>query len=252
MARIIRKGISLEQEYFGYQTQIKQKGILALGLLGGGILLGLIAMLAELGVLLVLAIVPSIIAIVLFASVAPLKSKMDILQSGIEGENITNSYIALLPETYTAFRNLRVAYAGKSSEIDTFIIGPTGAFVVETKHLNGTIYGTANDAYWTQYKVGRAGTPYTKTFYSPVKQVNTHVYRIANYLREHGIRTYVNSAVYFSNNTTAVQISGTDPRTPVFSASNNGANHLLHHILNHPQQVSPEECKQIITLLQNT
>jgi hypothetical protein len=155
----------------------------------------------------------------------------------------------MLPETYTVFRNLTVFYKDKSSEIDILVIGPTGVFVIETKNLNGHIYGNINDTRWTQRKVGRGGTPYSKTFYSPIKQVNTHVYRIANYLKEKGIRKYINPIVYFSNINTVVEISEFDEKTPIFYARNDGANQMLLHILNNKQQISQDLCEKIKDLL---
>jgi len=251
MAKIIKKGNDLEKEFVLYQNQIKQKGLYALLFFFISIISSAVCALTNQIRLLILPFILWIITIIFIKTAVTVKQKMNILQSGIEGEYLTNSQISSLPETYTAFRNLTVTYNHKSSELDTLIIGPTGVFVVETKNLNGTITGNISEHNWIQHKIGRAGTPYSKTFYSPVKQVNTHIYRIANFLKENGIRTYINAIVYFSNIDTTVSISGSDEKTHIFFAKNDGANQMLQHILNNNQQLSEADCNKIIDLLNN-
>lgn len=252
VAKIIRKSRSLEEKRSTYQNQMKKKSMLAVSLFAVSIVSGAFLLYYNRMLMLCVPLLLGLLAVGLLASIISLENEIDILEAGIEGENSANGYMAMLPESYTIFRNLTIHHQEKSSEIDTLVVGPTGIFVIEIKHLNGHILGDISDPHWAQHKVGRAGTPYTKMFYSPVKQVNTHVYRTANYLRENGIRTHIDAIVYFSNTDTTAEILGDDGKTALFFASDDGADRMLHHILNNHQQLSQTECNKIINLLQNT
>ena len=177
--------------------------------------------------------------------------KANALYAGIVGENITADLIRTLPECYCGFQNLKITVDGKTSELDMVVVGPTGVFVIETKNLNGTIVGNYNNTQWSQKKVGRQGTAYAKTFYNPIKQVGTHVYRLAKFLESNGIHTYVNSMVYFSNPDTVIQLFGEPTKTPVFSALKNSEKEIAQHITNREQSIANEQVIQIATLLNN-
>ena len=178
-----------------------------------------------------------------------MKQKADSYKSGVDGENATAQIIASLPDTYTGFQNIRITFEGKTSELDMVVVGPTGVFVIETKNMNGTIVGNYDNPQWVQKKVGQQGTPYSKNFYNPIKQVGTHVYRLANYLRNNGCAVHVNDMVYFSNPDTAVQLLGTQPKTPVFTALGNSAREICDYILENEQQISENVVCQICELL---
>lgn len=64
---------------------------------------------------------------------------------------------------------------GKTSQIDHVVIRPNGFFVIETKNYSGRIYGSEKQLEWTQ--VLRYGKVKNK-LYNPLKQNNTHLYRI--------------------------------------------------------------------------
>lgn len=243
MAKIIRKGRNLEDEYLRCRAKARKRKILAILILAGSVAGGMLAL--PVGLLL------GLVAIGIMVSVVPLNEEMNILAVGIEGENLANRCIACLPESYTAFRNMNVSYQGKISETDTIVVGPTGIFVVEIKNLKGSIYGDANTMRWVQRKIGRAGTPYSKVFYNPIKQVNTHVYRVANRLRENGVHVYVNAVVFFSNVNAFNEITTTAEKTPVFFARDDGANQMLHFIISNNQRLSKEEVDKIIRAFQN-
>ena len=247
MARIIRKGRDLEREYNACKKIIKNRLLIA-----GGILCVAFAVFAvlvwteKLNLLPVLPVAFGVAEAGFLLSIAPLKSKLDILKAGIMGEEAANGCVKMLPDSYTAFRNLTVFYEGRKSELDFLIVGPTGLFVVEVKNLNGSVRGRIDDKNWVLHKVGRGGTPYSKTFYNPVKQVNTHVYRTANCLRRNGVQEYVSAAVYFSNADSPVSVVGADPKTPVFSAEDGGARKMLEHIVRNDRRLTQEDCKRIV------
>lgn len=175
--------------------------------------------------------------------------KASALHSGIAGEETTADIIRSLPDYYCGFQNVRVAYDGKMSEIDMVVVGPTGVFIIETKNMNGTVVGNFDNPQWTQRKIGQQGTPYSRNFYNPIKQVRTHVYRLANYIRSNGVNVHIESMVYFSNPDTAIQLVGTPSDTPVFSALANSSYDICAYITNRPQILGGEQIRRIVNLL---
>jgi len=177
------------------------------------------------------------------------RQQATIVRTGITGEKATAVLLRSLPDEYCGFQNLTVTHDGKTSEMDLVIVGPTGVFIVETKNMNGTIVGNYDGKHWTQEKVGRGGTPYSRSFYSPIKQVSTHVYRLANYLKSKGLPVWVSSAVYFANPDSEVCLSGVPDKTPVFSAAVHGASEICTYITSGKRQCSKEQVSRIIALL---
>ena len=251
MARIIKKGRDLERDYQTCQKRVNGRNVVALICFVAAVLSALFMMKMNLYKGMVIPFALGAAAVVSLLSAAPYVQEMNILSAGIAGENEASRCLSMLPDSYTVFRNLTVSYQGKSSEIDTVVVGPAGIFVVEIKNLNGTIFGRVEDQQWRQEKVGRGGTLYGKDFYSPVKQVGTHVFRLAKYLQERGLRNYVNACVYFSNPLATVYVTGTDGKTAVFSAAAGGAHALLMH-LSQPQaqMIAPADCQRIVQILE--
>lgn len=177
-----------------------------------------------------------------------MRKKAEIYRVGLAGEEAAARLVSRLPDSYCAFQNLKITFEGNESELDLVVVGPTGIFVIENKNMNGYIVGHAEAYQWVQNKVGQGGTPYSKQFHSPIKQVGTHVYRLANVLRQNRINTYVEAAVYFSNNETAVQITG-ESKTPVFAASADGGNGVLSYITNRPMIMNHDLVMRTVNFL---
>ena len=175
--------------------------------------------------------------------------KANSYKAGVEGEAATASIVASLPQSFVGIMNLDIVYEGKSSELDLVIVGPTGVYIVETKNMNGTIVGHVDNPQWVQKKIGQKGTPYSKNFYSPVKQVGTHVYRLAHLLRDNRFNVHVNSFVYFANPDAVVQIVGQNPNIPVLNSIANGGSDILRLITNQPQCLSNEQVNGIVSFL---
>lgn len=176
-------------------------------------------------------------------------SKAVACKRGIEGEEITAGIVSSLPEGYVGIQNLIISYQGKSSEPDMVVVGTTGVFIIETKNMGGTIYGNYDSPMWTQKKVGSQGTPYSKNFHSPIRQVNTHTFRLANLLRSNGFSVYVRDMVFFANPETVLQLIGQAPKTPVFSASMNSPTELTDCIRAGDRVLTDAECAGIVAFL---
>ena len=173
----------------------------------------------------------------------------NIRRAGQLGETATADFIAQFPDSFSGFQNLKVTYDGKTSEMDMVVVGPTGVFIIEAKNHNGHIQGSFESHDWMQYKTGRAGGQYSKSFYSPVKQVGTHVYRLAHYLRSNGQNVHVDAMVFFTNPAATVEVFGTPGNIPVY-AGQTGANLIARQIISGKPVLTPQGVENICRLLQ--
>ena len=83
---------------------------------------------------------------------------------------------------------------GKTSQIDHIFINSNGVFVIETKNLSGTIYGSENQKTWTQvFNYGKQ----KYHFYNPIMQNQTHIRRLKEAT---GTELPIWSIVVFANN----------------------------------------------------
>lgn len=191
--------------------------------------------------------IPFIISSVLFKKYS---GRVSILSSGLEGENKTNAIFEKLSDDYYVLSDLNVKVGNKTSQIDNIVVGSNGIFVIETKNLNGLIEGNEDDKEIVQHKVGIKGGKYSKTFYNPIKQVSTHVYRVSEVLKRYNLNKWVQGAVYFTNKNCMVDINST--RTPVFSAAEEGDKEILNYIVNYDRSnvsITQEDKIKIVSIL---
>jgi len=167
---------------------------------------------------------------------------------GDMGERVTGSILErYLPDGYTVIQNAKIYYDDGVSETDNIIVGRTGVFVVEVKNIKGYITGDYADRDWHQDKTDRYGIEHEKEFYSPVKQIGTHIYRLANFLRDNKIFTHINGAVYFANPATEVELTGEPNNVPVFT--HDTTQELLDYIMSGTANLSESKIQKIIQLL---
>ena len=184
-----------------------------------------------------------LVCIVIIISV---QNELTIKGQGLVGEDAAAGVLAEgLNDSYTIIQNVVVTLEGKSSEIDLVVLGPNGIFVVETKNRNGVIEGGYDKDKWRQHKIGRRGGEYSAEFYSPVKQVGTHIFRLAGFLRQNNIRFHICGAVYFSNPEAKVRLSGEVDKIPVFSKPEE----LILYIKMNNSNLSAETKESVINLL---
>lgn len=171
--------------------------------------------------------------------------------AGLRGEDFAEYVLRQLPNTYTIFRNVHIAYDEGNSEIDNIIVGPTGVFIVEVKNQKGVVYADCNDNRWYLQKIGRGGTKYRgNDFYNPVKQVGTHIYRLANYVRDAGFKNvYVKGMVFFTNPECELMMENEKEGIPVYSLSNNGSHAVIGEIINNDTRIPQEEVEKICELI---
>ena len=81
--------------------------------------------------------------------------------------------------------NLYVPYGNSTSEIDIVMISKSGIFVIECKNYRGIINGEEDDEYWTSLsKIDyRHNDTNVNTFYNPIKQNQTHIEALSQYIK---------------------------------------------------------------------
>lgn len=139
-------------------------------------------------------------------------------KAGLEGERFVQHVLqAKLDDTFHIFTNLHVPYDGGESETDMIVVGLQGVTLIEIKNYSGNITGDLSDHDLIQQHTGRHGTQ--RSFYNPVKQVGTHVYRTANYLRRVCRDLRVSSCVLFvhpDGKLMLTDLTGIAGKCPVF------------------------------------
>ncbi len=245
MAQIIRKGFDLEKKYHTH----RKRAIIGLLVGAAGLIAATVCGVIFSAALSRLTLLPMLVFVggCLMASVE--WREATIVRTGLIGERAATGVVSRLPDTYTVFTGLQVAYEDKQCELDLTVVGPSGVFVIEVKNHNGTIRGDREAHNWKQFKVGRKGTPYQKTLHSPIRQVRTHVYCLAGILEMRDIRVFVKDGVFFANPATVVELAGNSTRTPVFVAREDGGRELLRYLLQGDGQLSPELCARVIQRL---
>ena len=82
-------------------------------------------------------------------------------------------------KTYHVFNNVTLPnFGGGTTEIDHIIVSIYGIFVVETKNMNGWIYGNAKEPKWTQVFFSKKFP-----FQNPLRQNYKHIKTISEILK---------------------------------------------------------------------
>ena len=146
-----------------------------------------------------LALIITIVLFVTFVTLSIVLSRPSI--KGKIGERRVSKKINRLANRYGGYVINDVMIPGENdttSQIDHIYVSPYGIFVFETKNYSGRIYGNDSQSQWTQ--VLAYGN--TKNhFYSPVKQNETHIYRLRKLLDTnvnfYSVIIFVNGNTYY-------------------------------------------------------
>lgn len=193
----------------------------------------------------------SFVITVITAVIIPIsKKQIKIINSGMAGEKAAKQLVRYLPGEYRIITNAKLTYNGKTSETDMIVIGRSGVFIIEVKNHNQRIMGNAQSQNWTHFKTGRGGGKYSKQFYNPVKQVSTHIYRLANILRQSGFGVWVQGIVYFSNPTAQVSVENLSGDIPIITANRGGLKKLAEYITGFSgKPLSEKEINKIVKII---
>lgn len=86
--------------------------------------------------------------------------------------------IFLDPEQYHVFNNVLIQEGPRATQIDHIIVSKYGVFVVETKNMDGWLYGSGNDDRWTQVIFKKR-----VRFQNPLRQNYRHTRSLAESLQ---------------------------------------------------------------------
>jgi len=110
-----------------------------------------------------LALIGIVAAIWSGASFAKSSASRNTYEHGHEGEEMLRQRLhSFLSDDYIAYFGYPL---NNGQDIDCILLGPSGLYVIETKHHNGSIQYT--DGGWRQVKTGRGGTAYSRKFKKP-------------------------------------------------------------------------------------
>lgn len=128
-------------------------------------------------------------------------------EHGHEGEEMLRQRLhSFLPDDYIAYFGYPL---NNGQDIDCVLLGPSGLYVIETKHHNGSIQYT--DGGWRQVKTGRGGTSYHGNLKNPGGQVFFALRELKTYLENKGIKIFIKGVVTFTNPSAMLSIEK-DPK----------------------------------------
>jgi len=145
----------------------------------------------------------------------------DALRAGAVGEDETISVLSQLPDSYTIYNQVDLPNEKSRTgfnEADIIVSGPNVIFVIEVKHNNGAITGDVDAKEWHVRKVGRGGTPYSKTMRNPIAQVKKLVWLLSSDLKQRKQRAWVQGIVVFSNDDATLSVTSNN-KIPVLELS---------------------------------
>jgi hypothetical protein len=113
------------------------------------------------------------------------------------GEKLTflGLWLSFDRKVYHNFHDVIVRSPNGTTQIDLLIVSPFGVFVIEEKDYSGWIFGSKDDAYWTQSLYGQSFS-----FQNPLFQNYRHTKCLAEYL--HIDHSLLQSVVLFSRRCT--------------------------------------------------
>jgi restriction system protein len=99
-------------------------------------------------------------------------------------------WLTLNSKKYKRFHNVIIPSKNGTTQIDHLIVSPFRVFIVETKNMKGWLFGSEDQANWTQVLFGAK-----YSFQNPLRQTFRQKKVLAEYL---GIATsYIHPVVYF-------------------------------------------------------
>jgi hypothetical protein len=128
-----------------------------------------------------------------------IKKQVEILNSGLSGENRGVQLLKDLPANYTVVSDLNLQHNGYKSQIDHCVIGPNGIFLIETKNVAGVVSGRRESNNLVHSRKIKGGEVQRRELYNPLKQVMGHARTVESILKDAGVSAKVKPMVYFSN-----------------------------------------------------
>lgn len=130
---------------------------------------------------------------VIFIIIGYKRSKSDKERKGKKGEYVVSEILNKLGENYIVIDDLVISHNNVTTQIDHIVLSKFGIFVIETKNLDGWIFGKESDKYWVQNIWGNK-----YYFYNPIKQNFGHIVALKNVLPQYVENQYI-SIIAFSS-----------------------------------------------------
>jgi hypothetical protein len=99
-------------------------------------------------------------------------------------------WLSLNQNTYQRFHNVIIPTKNGTTQIDHVLVSPFGLFIVETKNRKGWIFGSEDQATWTQSLYGK-----NYPFQNPLRQAYRQQKSLCEFLRVN--ESAVHTIVYF-------------------------------------------------------
>ncbi|MEH7391820.1 nuclease-related domain-containing protein [Bacillus sp. JJ1474] len=129
-------------------------------------------------------------------------------KAGFRGEVATDYYINILTDKeFTIVKNLRLSNGHEYFQIDTFILSPTFALILETKNISGTLFFDSKFKQLIRYLNDNEDG-----FLDPITQAERQKRELRYWLHQRNISIPIEYLVVISNPTTVIK---TDPKNHV-------------------------------------
>lgn len=99
-------------------------------------------------------------------------------------------WLTLNKDTYRRFHDVILPTKNGTTQIDHLLISPFGVFIVETKNLKGWIFGSDDQAKWTQSLYGK-----NYSFQNPIRQTFRQKRSLSEYLNIN--ESFIHTVIYF-------------------------------------------------------
>lgn len=113
-------------------------------------------------------------------------------RKGKKGESVVSGILNKLGNNYIVIDDLVISHNNVTTQIDHIVLSKFGIFIIETKNLDGWIFGKESDKYWVQNIWGNK-----YSFYNPIIQNHGHIIALNNILPRYTENQYV-SIIAFS------------------------------------------------------
>ncbi|WNS75007.1 nuclease-related domain-containing protein [Bacillus sp. DTU_2020_1000418_1_SI_GHA_SEK_038] len=126
-------------------------------------------------------------------------------KAGHRGEVATDYYINKLPDKeFTILKGLRIWNGQEYFQIDTLVLSPTFALILETKNISGTLFFDSKFKQLIRYLNDNEDG-----FLDPITQAERQKREFRNWLHQRNISIPIEYLVVISNPTTVIK---TDPK----------------------------------------
>ena len=174
------------------------------------------------------------------------KSGSAVMLAGAAGEEHALTHLSRLSDEYTVFNQICLPDSRSRTgyrEADFVVVGPNGVVIIENKSYRGRVEGDWNSDHWEIHKIGRCGTPYTKSCRNPVRQVQVYVSLLAAIFSSQGIKAWITPMVSLSRDNSLGSINS--EKVQVLRVAD-----LCKNILAHHGTLSKENMDKVLGLLE--